>query len=69
MFLTGMPYTNYQNLNLDWMLKTMRELPDTINTAIENAMQHVVFLASYDPETETLILESKSEVDYAAKTY
>ena len=43
MFLTGMPYTNYQNLNLDWMLKTMRELPDTINTAIENAMQHVVF--------------------------
>ena len=69
MFLTGMPYTNYQNLNLDWMLKTMRELPDTINTAIENAMQHVVFLASYDPATETLVLESKSEVDYAAKTY
>ena len=61
MFLTGMPYTNYQNLNLDWMLKTMKDLPDTINTAIENAMQHVVFLASYDPNTETLFLESKSE--------
>lgn len=66
--LNYLPYTNFQDTNLDWMLKTMQDLPDTINTAIENAMQHVVFLASYDPETETLILESKSEVDYAAKT-
>lgn len=66
--LNYLPYTNFQDTNLDWMLKTMQDLPDTINTAIENAMQHVVFLASYDPATETLILESKSEVDYAAKT-
>ena len=66
--LNYLPYTNFQDTNLDWMLKTMQDLPDTINTAIENAMQHVVFLASYDPETETLILESKSEVDYAVKT-
>ena len=66
--LNYLPYTNFQDTNLDWMLKTMQDLPDTINTAIENAIQHVVFLASYDPETETLILESKSEVDYAVKT-
>ena len=66
--LNYLPYTNFQDTNLDWMLKTMQDLPDTINTAIENAMQHVVFLASYDPETETLILESKSEVDYDVKT-
>lgn len=66
--LNYLPYTNFQDTNLDWMLKTMQDLPDTINTAIENAMQHVVFLASYDPATETLILESKSEVDYAVKT-
>lgn len=66
--LNYLPYTNFQDTNLDWMLKTMKDLPDTINTAIENAMQHVVFLASYDPETETLILESKSEVDDVTKT-
>lgn len=66
--LNYLPYTNFQDTNLDWMLKTMQDLPDTINTAIENAMQHVVFLASYDPATETLILESKSGVDYAVKT-
>lgn len=66
--LNYIPYTNFQDTNLDWMLKTMQGLPDTINTAIENAMQHVVFLASYDPETETLILESKSEENYAVKT-
>lgn len=60
MFLTGMPYTNYQNLNLDWMLQEVKNIPDTIEQSISSALQNVVFNAVYDADTETIILSASS---------
>lgn len=55
---TTFPYSNFQNLNLDWILKQVKEIPETIETSIENALQNVVFKAAYDEETETIILNA-----------
>ena len=51
---TKMPYTNYQNLNLDWMLGQIQNIPNMIAEQINTA----IFRACYDPATETLILDS-----------
>lgn len=55
------PYTNFQNLNLDWILQKINELPDYIQKQIDLAINNNFATASYDPETETIIL--KVEVD------
>lgn len=60
MFLTGMPYTNYQNLNLDWVMREVKNIPDTIEQAISSALQNVVFNAVYDADTETIILSAST---------
>ena len=61
MFLTGMPYTNYQNLNLDWVMQEVKNIPDTIEQSISNALQNVVFNAVYDADTETIILSANTK--------
>ena len=60
MFLTGMPYTNYQNLNLDWVMKEVKKIPETIEQSISSALQNVVFNAMYDADTETIILSAST---------
>ena len=60
MFLTGMPYTNYQNLNLDWVMQEVKNIPDTIEQSISNALQNVVFNAVYNADTETIILSAST---------
>lgn len=60
MFLTGMPYTNYQNLNLDWVMQEVKNIPDTIEQSISSALQNVVFNAVYDADTETIILSAST---------
>lgn len=58
-----LPYTNFQDTNLDWMMGQVKQIPDMINNAVGNAFNHAVFTASYDPETQTIIL--RSEVEYS----
>lgn len=33
------PYTNFQNLNLDWILKEIKKIPDEIESAVNAAME------------------------------
>lgn len=55
--LTQFPYTNYQNLNLDWILGEIKKLPDYIQTQIDLAINNNFATATYDPATETIILK------------
>lgn len=55
--LTQFPYTNYQNLNLDWILGEIKKLPDYIQQQIDLAINNNFATASYDPATETIILK------------
>lgn len=57
---TTFPYSNFQNLNLDWILKEVKDIPATIEQSINNAMQNVVFTAVYDADTETIILSAST---------
>lgn len=52
--LTQFPYTNFQNLNLDWILKTMKELPTYVQEQIDIALNNNFASASYNQETETI---------------
>lgn len=54
---TTMPYTNYQNLNLDWILGQIQNIPNMIAEQMNTA----IFRAYYDPTTETLILNVAEE--------
>ena len=54
---TTMPYTNYQNLNLDWVLKQVKDIPNVVQDAVDKAYNNAFAYASYDPRTETLILK------------
>lgn len=58
---TTMPYTNFQNLNLDWMLKQVKDIPDTVQDAVDKAYNNAFAYASYSPDTETLILKISTE--------
>lgn len=57
---TTFPYSNFQNLNLDWILKQVKDIPTVIEQSINNAMQNVVFTAVYDADTETIILSAST---------
>lgn len=57
---TTFPYSNFQNLNLDWILKEVKDIPTVIEQSINNAMQNVVFTAVYDADTETIILSAST---------
>lgn len=59
--LTSMPYTNFQNLNLDWMLKQVKDIPDTVQDAVDKAYNNAFAYASYNSQTETLILKISTE--------
>lgn len=59
------PYTNVQQ-NSDWILKTVRELKETIDTHlveyIKENIDKIMLDATYVAETETLVLSIKAEV-------
>lgn len=61
--LTQFPYTNYQNLNLDWILGEIKKLPDYIQTQIDLAINNNFATASYDAATETIILKVEESND------
>lgn len=60
------PYTNFHDLNLDWILNKVKELDEKVNgdfdavieSYIEDHLSQFLLLAAYDPATETITLES-----------
>ena len=61
-FYNAVPYTNFHELNLDWILKKMKELndlfygdieADVLNYVTEHLSQFVLS-ASYDEATRTI---------------
>lgn len=57
---TTFPYSNFQNLNLDWIMQEVKKIPNTIEQSISSALQNVVFNAVYDADTETIILSAST---------
>lgn len=57
---TTFPYSNFQNLNLDWVMQEVKKIPNTIEQSISSALQNVVFNAVYDADTETIILSAST---------
>ena len=54
------PYTSFHELNLDWVINTVKRLEFTIDNKLEEMIREQLdklFIDSmYDPDTETLIL-------------
>lgn len=56
------PYSNMQNLNLDWILQTIKKLDQALQDDFNSYIQkwiddhynELFFEASYNPETETI---------------
>lgn len=57
---TQFPYTNFQNLNLDYILSTIKNLNDNLDTEVYNALEKylptIMLNATYDPDTETITI-------------
>lgn len=62
---------NYQEMNVDWVIKTVAEMYEKMQNDFEQALDeymekyftNVLINATYDPNTETIILaESSSKV-------
>lgn len=60
------PYTNFHDLNLDWILNKVKELDEKVNgdfdaiieSYIEAHLSQFLLEASYDAATETITLQS-----------
>lgn len=54
------PYTDFHELNADWILSKVKELDNKINGSIEQYVREqlndLFVTAAYDADTETLIL-------------
>ena len=59
----NLPYTNYQDLNIGWVLSVLKKMEtamdtqfqDAINKWIDENYNSLFFDATYDPVTETII--------------
>lgn len=55
---------NYQEMNVDWVMKTVKEMSDKMDNDFQKALDEymekyftsVLVHATYNPETETIIL-------------
>lgn len=60
MFINTYPYTDFHELNADWMLGKVKELDSKINDGIQQwvreQLNDLFVTAAYDAQTETLIL-------------
>lgn len=60
------PYTNFHDLNLDWILNKVKELDEKVNgdfdavieSYVEEHLSQFLLEASYDAATETITLQS-----------
>lgn len=58
------PYTNFHELNLDWIIEKIKEfkseidnIDDNITTIVQEYLTEVEFNAMYIPATETIVLK------------
>lgn len=59
---------NYQEMNVDWVIKTVAEMYEKMQNDFEQALDeymekyftNVLISATYDPNTETIILAESS---------
>lgn len=54
---TTFPYSNFQNLNLDWILKQIKDIPSVVNQQVSEQLQDVFVNAHYDANTETILFD------------
>lgn len=50
------PYTDVHEMNMDYCLKAVRQIPELVNAAVENAMNNLALIGEYDADTETLTI-------------
>lgn len=71
MFVNQFPYTNFHELNLDWLLRKMKEnnikieeleniwkgnITDYIKEVINDTIKDILLQATYNVETETIFI-------------
>lgn len=67
--MTGFPYSNFHQLNLDWLLNEMKRVTDWIDNTASEDIQNIInqkfndlmLDATYVAETETLVLALKEK--------
>lgn len=67
--MIGFPYSNFHQLNLDWLLNEMKRVTDWIDNTASEDIQNIInqkfndlmLDATYVAETETLILSLKDK--------
>ena len=67
--MIGFPYSNFHQLNLDWILNEMRRVTDWIDNTASEDIQNIInqkfndlmLDATYIAETETLVLGLKEK--------
>lgn len=67
--MIGFPYSNFHQLNLDWLLNEMKRVTDWIDNTASEDIQNIInqkfndlmLDATYVAETETLVLALKEK--------
>lgn len=67
--MVGYPYSNFHQLNLDWLLNQMKRVTDWIDNTASEDIQNIInqkfnelmLDATYVAETETLVLSLKEK--------
>ena len=74
MFVNQFPYTNFHELNLDWLLRNMKEnnikmeeleniwkgnITDYIKEVINDTIKDILLQATYNSDTETIFITSR----------
>ena len=67
--MPGFPYSNFHQLNLDWVLNEMKRITDWIDNTASEDIQNIInqkfndlmLDATYVEETETLVLALKEK--------
>ena len=67
--MPGFPYSNFHQLNLDWILNEVKRMTDWIDNTASEDIQNIInqkfnelmLDAAYIAETETLVLSLKEK--------